>query len=187
MAQSLHELPDEALVRLVLAGDKEAYGELVRRYQNLAYRLAAGLLKDCDRAEDAAQEAFCRGYRHLERLRNPSAFASWLAAIVRNACRNVQRAERNAPLSLDDLAEIGIEPDDCGNAGSFDPELIEAIRSGLERLSDQDREILELHHFEEMTCSKMAVFLGISRTAANSRLLRARKRLEDTLRKGGWL
>lgn len=171
---------------MVLDGNKEAYGFLIERYQHLAYRLALQKIGDLDMAEDAVQQSFITGYETLERLRNPASFASWIAGITKNVCKNLLRDRKNASVSLDYLADVGIEPGDSGNSSSYDREIISAVRNFIPRLPDKYREIIELRYNEGYSCEKIADFLNLSRSAVLSRLFYARKRLLKMLRKEGW-
>ena len=85
-----------ALVMRARAGELDAYGELVRRLQDMAYGYAYSILCDFHLAEDAAQEAFIQAYRDLEKLREPEAFPGWLRRIVFKYCDRTRRARRKA-------------------------------------------------------------------------------------------
>ena len=184
-AQSPEKLSDQEIIDRVLKGDRELYGALIDLYRNLAYSLALQLLKDLDMAEDAVQEAFITGYENLERLKVPSLFSSGIAGITKNVCRNVLKERRKEPVSLDYLAEIGIEPPDSGKSTFYDPELVTAIRGLIPKLPGKCREIIELRYAEDFSCRKIAGFLHLSETAVFSRLFYARKRLLKMLRKEG--
>lgn len=185
-AQSPDHLSDQEIITRVLNGDKELYGILIERYQHLAYRLVLQMMGDADVAEDTVQEAFVTGYENLERLKNPASFGSWIAGITKNVCRNLLRDRKKTPLSLDYLAEIGIEPRDSGNSSRYDKELIATIRKLIPRLPPKYREIVELRYTQEYSCQKIADFLNLTRSAVLSRLFYARKRLLKMLRKEGW-
>jgi RNA polymerase sigma-70 factor, ECF subfamily len=74
--------PDADLVALAKAGDQEAYGLLIQRFQRSAYGLAWVLLGDRFEAEDITQEAFLRAWQNLDLLSDPAKFAPWLRRIV---------------------------------------------------------------------------------------------------------
>jgi len=182
-AQSRERLPDGDIVKAVLEGERESYGILIDRYRNLAYHVALHLLKDCDMADDAVQEAFIKGYENLDRLRIPSSFSSWLAGITRNVCRDMLRKRSKTPVSLDYLAEIGTLPGDSEPAMLYDRETIQTLRRLLPRLPEKYREILELRYSEDFSCRKIARFLNLSETAVFSRLFYARKKLLKWLKR----
>ena len=81
-------LDDTRLCEQARSGDVDAYEELVRRYQRLAYRTAFVVTRSSADAEDAAQEAFVKAYYALDRFRPGAPFKPWLMRIVVNAARN---------------------------------------------------------------------------------------------------
>lgn len=175
MAQSRGHLSDEEIVQRVLEGDRESFGILFDRYYFLVFRLALTKLGDSEMAQDAAQDAFLRGYNHLDRLRDASSFGAWMAGITRNLCRNLRRNMGRRPVSLEYLAEVGIEPPDPGRPFSLNTDQLAALKRILPSLPEKYREILELRYTEECSCKKIASFLDLSLSAVKSRLYHARK------------
>ena len=186
MAQSIENLADEDIIQRVLKGDTESFGILFERYHDLAYRLALMNLGDADMAQDITQEAFLRAYNNLDRLREMASFAAWIAGIARNLCRNVRRRKAYQLVSLDYLAEEGIEPKDPGNPLPFQDERLEAVKKALPTLPNKYREIMELRYAEEYSCRKIAQFLNLSMSAVKSRLFHARKLILKKLKKEGF-
>lgn len=188
MAQSDQTLSDKQLVEQVLNGDKESYGILVDRYAGLVYRLALNLLQDCDVAEDVTQESFTIGYENLECLKKPSSFASWMAVITKNQCHKLLRQKAtNSSVSLEYLAEVGIEPADHGNSPAIDKEMTTALRRIVTNMPQKYREILDLRYVEEFSYKKLSDFLGITMSAVKSRLYHAKKEVLKRLKKEGSL
>ena len=134
-------------------------------------------------AQDAAQETFLRGYNNLDRLRDVSSFAAWMAGITRNPCRNLQRNMGQRPVSLEYLAELGIEPPDPGRPFAFNTGQLAALKKILPSLPEKYREILELRYAEDYSCKKIASFLSLSLSAVKSRLFHARKLILKRLKK----
>src|SRR3984893_11399232 len=94
-------LDDTGLVALARQGDARAYAELVRRYQDIAFRTAWAIAGTTAEAEDAAQTAFVKAYRALGRFRSGAPFRPWLLTIVANEARTRRRsAGRRAELEL---------------------------------------------------------------------------------------
>ena len=89
---SLDEASDDELVRRARAGDRVAYGELVRRHQHAALRLAAAVCGSTEEARDIVQDALVKGYRSLDRFRGDAPVRSWLLRIVANDAKNAVRA-----------------------------------------------------------------------------------------------
>src|SRR5207245_264579 len=80
--------PDAEVVALVLAGDTEAFGFVIRRYEAGLLRFAARMLGSRDAAADAVAESFVRAYRHLASCREPARLRTWLYRIVTNRCKS---------------------------------------------------------------------------------------------------
>ena len=88
---------DDALVRMCLSGGREAFGELVDRYENMVYGFVLNRNGDFDQAEDLAQDVFVEAYTHLGALRKHARFSNWLCGIARNVCsRWLARRERES-------------------------------------------------------------------------------------------
>src|SRR5688500_5917231 len=101
----------ESLTGLVVrarAGDVEAYGDLVRATQKMAYGVALGVLRDPGIAQDAVQQAYLQAFRRLGTLQEPAAFAGWLRRIVITVASNMRRARRLTLLQLDDIPEVPV-------------------------------------------------------------------------------
>lgn len=80
---------EELLVERARSGDLEAFGTLVKRFQDMAYGCAYAVLGDFHLAEDAAQEAFVTAYHHLGKLRDPKKFPGWFRRIVLSQCNRL--------------------------------------------------------------------------------------------------
>jgi len=93
-----------SLVKQAQTADEVAYGELVRRFQDMAYGYAYTILNDFHLAEDATQEAFIEAYRCLPNLEHPRAFPAWLKRIVFKHCDRLIRGKR-VPIAPLDAAE----------------------------------------------------------------------------------
>ena len=101
------------IIERALAGDEPAARELHDMHYPAVLRLAYMLLQDMQDAEDATQEAFIYAFRNLARYDPERAsFATWLKIIVTSRCRDLQRKQRFGWLSLQQLMEVGHEPED---------------------------------------------------------------------------
>jgi len=178
-------MTDEMYVERAVCGDQNAYGALVRKYQNMVYRLALSIIGDCEAAEDVAQETFLRAYESLPRLQKPASFAAWIAGIARNLCRNLLRKRKNTPLSLDYLAELGHEISAPGETPDHRIELFEAMRRIIAEMPPKYREVLDLRTAEEYSYNEIADFLGISLNAVKSRVYHAKAEVLKRARKEG--
>src|SRR6266540_3260052 len=98
--------PDAEVVALVLAGDTEAFGFVIRRYEAGLLRFATRMLGSRDAAADAVAESFVRAYRHLASCREPSRLRMWLYRILANRCKSHLSRRPFADVALDDAPAV---------------------------------------------------------------------------------
>ena len=164
-------------------GDPDAYAALVAAHQQVAFRTAYLVLGDAAEAEDAAQEAFVRAYRALDRFREGEPFRPWLLRITANAARNRRRAAgRRAGLRLRveattarDTAVPSAEADVL--AGEERQRLLEAVNA----LAPDDRLVIGARYFLDLSEAEITKLAGVARGTVKSRLARARARMRDAL------
>lgn len=183
-----NEPADEHLVKQARAGDKEAFGQLVKRYQRLAEHVAWQMVGHEDAARELAQEAMVQAYLSLATLRDPTRFRSWVYGIALNVCRSYLRRQTPAAFSLEELAgglAVGALP---FAADTPDPhEVAEArevhrrVLAAVESLAPADRQATLLFYYEHLSVAEIAACLGITAPAVRVRLHRARRRLETRL------
>ena len=175
---------DDVLVERARRGDAGAYGELVARYQELAFRTAWIILGDAHEAEDAAQEGFIKAYYALRRFRAGATFRPWLLQIVANQARNQRRAGgRRGALALrataEERASGGAAP--SPEAAALVEERRRALLRAVRELRDEDRLVVAYRYFFELSEVEMAGALGCARGTVKSRLSRALGRLRSAL------
>ncbi len=163
------------LVERVLHGDGQAVEELVRRFQRMAVGYAWSMVGDFYEAEDLAQEAFLQALASIGTLQNPAAFPSWFRTILRFGCLRARRGRKGQPLSLDEAEQLAGSPTPEDDLQSR--EVRDALWRSLDQLSDEDRSVLVLYYFEELTHRQIAAFLGLAESKVNNRLHALRKRL----------
>ena len=159
-----------------------AYEELLRSHQDLAVRTAHLIAPDGD-AEDAAQEAFLKAYAALGRFRDGSPFRPWLLRIVANEARNRRRsATRRTGLALRATEDRGSgDAAPSPESAVLDHESRAALLGALNRLREEDREVIGARYFLELSEAETAEALGIPRGTVKSRLSRALGRLRETI------
>lgn len=173
----------ESLVQRSIDGDVEAFAELVKRYQGMAFAYALTMVRDYHLAEDATQQAMITAYRHLGSLRDRSRFGGWLRGIVRyESLRIVRDRTRHSVQSLDadDLAL----PDDRLIDPEREAEIASDVREILAlmaRLPERQRVVAQLYYLGDQSQAAVAEFLGLTVSAVNNRLREAR----GTLRREG--
>lgn len=172
-----------SLVRAAQAGDKKAFGRLVRIHQKRLFRFILGLTGSFDQTEDVVQEAFVKAYGALDRFESERDFYPWLATIARNLAFNQMQRDKKQE-SLDRIQEQGFD-----RAGDKEDPLDRLLNSenkkrffeALKGLPDQYREVFVLRHFEEMSYQDIAVKLKVAPGTVDSRLYRARQMLVEAL------
>jgi RNA polymerase sigma-70 factor (ECF subfamily) len=172
---------DVALAARARRGDERAFEELVRMYQQLAFRTAFLLTRSAADAEDAAQTAFVKAWQALPRFRGGAPFRPWLLRIVANEALNRRRASgRLGALRLRAATAVpsgGAAPSPEGDvlAGQRREELLAAVN----RLGDRDREILAYRFFLELSEAETAQVLGVRAGTVKSRTARALAKLRE--------
>lgn len=175
---------DGELVRRCLAGDLEAFGELVSRHQDVAVRVAARIAGS-DESEDVAQDAFLRAFHRLDRFRGDASFRAWLLQIVRNSALDSLAAQKRRP-------EPAADPEPDGGRSAAGPqtpvdaldvrERRERLRTKLRLLPEQHRAVLVLRDLEGLSYDEIAATTGTPLGSVKGRLHRARTELADLLR-----
>jgi RNA polymerase sigma factor (sigma-70 family) len=176
--------PAEAeLVSRARRGDADAYGALVAAHQEMTFRTAYLVLGDAAEAEDAAQEAFVRAYRALDRFRDGEPFRPWLLRIAVNAARNRRRAAgRRAGLLLraeaNAAANASIPSAEAAvMAGERRRLLLEAVNA----LAPDDRLVIGARYFLDLPEAEIAALAGVPHGTVKSRLFRARAKLAKAI------
>lgn len=176
--------PDD-LVERARAGDRDAFGELVRIHQHEVYTLAVRLVHDRDLAADVTQDAFVRAWRAMPKFRGDAKFSTWLHRITVNTAWT-HRTRRNR-VRLDPLESLAAEPEStsldpirAGESAILAPTIAEALAS----LSSSVRAVVVLKDIYDWSHAEIADHLDITVTAAKVRLHRGRKELRESLR--GW-
>jgi RNA polymerase sigma-70 factor, ECF subfamily len=162
------------LVQRARRGDGEAFAELLRPEYRAGIRLAMALLHNVDEAEDAVQESAFKAWRKLDNLRDASLLRPWFLAIVANQCRSVRRGKWWTSRTDEQAREEAAEAADI--AGSID------LRRAVAQLEYDQRLVLVLRYYLDLSFGEIAVTLEISPKAARSRVERAVKNLRPMLR-----
>jgi RNA polymerase sigma factor (sigma-70 family) len=175
-------LDERELVARAQRGDVDAYEELVRAYQGIAFRTAYVLADSAADAEEAAQDAFVKAYRALWRFKSGAPFKPWLLRIVANEARNRRRsAGRRTALALRAAQVPSGEAAPSPEAALIGAERREQLIAALDRLGESDREAIACRYFLDLSEAETAAALGIRRGTVKSRLSRALERLHAEL------
>lgn len=181
------ERDDSVCVQRAVAGDQEAFAQLVSKYSNLAGSIAYNIIGDVHVAGDITQETFLKVHKNLAALDDPRRFKGWLCSIVRTTCVDWLRRERIRPCSLEKIAQDGLEPEGevvgsgLRQTSTELEELREKILNIVATLPKIYQQIILLRHLRKMTYREMSDFLSLPVATIESRLYRARIMLKDKL------
>jgi RNA polymerase sigma factor (sigma-70 family) len=179
-----HPLDDmeSGLVERARRGDIRAYEELVRRYQDVAFRLAYTILGSAEEAEDAAQEGFVRAYHALGRFRRGAPVRPWLLTIVANAARTRRATSARRPtLTLQAVATAIDDSARSPEAVALVTEQRLELLGAVNALRADDQRVIAYRYFLDLSEAEMAQLLGCARGTVKSRLSRALTRLRQQL------
>jgi RNA polymerase sigma factor (sigma-70 family) len=178
---------DEALLASMAEGDERAGLEFVRRYQGRVFGLAMSMLGDPGHAEDVAQEALLRAWRHAPIYdARRGAVSTWVLTIARNLTIDALRMRRAIPTDPDDLIGLGlvsneVSPDDA----AVNSEGARGVRLALAGLRAEQRRALVLAYFYGMTAAEIGEAESIPLGTAKTRIRAGLTKLRETMTSGG--
>ena len=182
--------PDEELVALVRRGEREAFRDIMQRYNRRLYRVARGVLRDDAEAEDVVQEAYVRAYAALGEFRGESGLATWLTRIVLNEAMGRLRRRRpsedlDALDTMPDRSRVvmfpGVNSMDDPEAAAARAEVRRLLERAVDELPDPYRLVFILRDIDDMSIEETATQLGIRPETVKTRLHRARRLLRERL------
>jgi RNA polymerase sigma-70 factor (ECF subfamily) len=175
---------DEALIERIAAGDKLAMRALFARHQLRVFRFLCGIVRDRGTAEDVLNEVFIDIWRQAGRFEGRSSVSTWVLAIARFKALSALRRPREAEIDEEAAAQIEDVADD--------PEVVaqkkdkgEILRSCLDQLSAEHREIIDLVYYQEKSVEDCAKIVAIPENTVKTRLFHARKRLAEIAKSNG--
>lgn len=171
---------DELLVRAALAGDDEAFTELVRRHKRRVFSIVAKFVRNNYELDDICQEIFIKVYQNLKSYRADAPFEHWLSKISVNACYDAMRRQRRTKddVPLDDIACSLGAPAVEESSGN---EAWRVLRPALAQLRPEDRLVITLLNLEERSINEISALTGWSESKVKVRAFRARKELRRIL------
>ena len=180
-------IEDLEVIQEVLAGDRNAYAHLVRKYQERVRRHCWMMLGSADPADDAAQEVFIKVYESLGKFQKNSSFSTWIYRVTANHCTDILRKRtRQKTESWDALLESGGEQvEKLFSSSGPDPlsfATTELLAKFLSFLPEESRTVLLLREVEGLSYQEIAETLQCTEDAVKARLKRARRELEEKAR-----
>jgi RNA polymerase sigma-70 factor (ECF subfamily) len=182
---------ERELVRLAQNGTDSAFEELVRRNQQRVFALVSGILRRREDVEDVAQQVFLKAFVSIKRFDMRAAFSTWLYKIAVNECWDYLRKKKVRPLVYEsDLSEEQVARLDGVVSADRPPvtpiehaEAKDLLERMLEKLPEQDRQLLVLKEIEGFSVQELAEVLDLNVNTVKVRLFRARGRLMEVYRR----
>ncbi|MBN1154299.1 sigma-70 family RNA polymerase sigma factor [candidate division KSB1 bacterium] len=175
------EHDDVILVKNCLNGDVKSFEHLIDKYQKTIFNMAYRLSNNYDDAEDITQSVFIKVYEQMNRYNSKYKFFSWLYRIALNESINHVNQRKKMTELDEDFISKEKSPEDEIN----DTELGERMQDALMEIEPENRILIILRHFEDLSYSEMAYILDISEKKVKSRLFSARQILKNVLIKKG--
>lgn len=182
---------ERELVRMAQRGQEPAFEELVRRHQQRVFALVSGILRRQEDVEDIAQQVFLKVYLSLKKFDQRAAFSTWLYKITVNECWDYLRKKKVRPLVYEsDLSEEQVSRLDgivsaervSLNANER-AEVKQLLERMLDKLPEQDRQLLVLKEMEGFSVQELAEILNLNVNTVKVRLFRARGRILESYRR----
>ena len=188
---------DRALIERAQAGDREAFEDLVHRYDRDVLRIALNILHKPEDARDVYQEAFLKIYKNLPRFRFECSFYTWMYRVVTNVCLDHLRRRSSRP--EDQAPETGLQARGDTSAGDFfdrqqepgaasDPErrllgleIGRRISTALGQLTPRERMVFEMKHYQGLKLRAIGEVLGTTEETVKNSLFRATRKLRVQL------
>lgn len=179
-------IPDSELIARVLAGDKEQYAVIIKRYNARLYRIAMAIVNNDAEAEDIMQVAYIKAYEHLNQFASKSAFSTWLTRILVNESllrtkqkyRTIAIGEKSSDQEAD---RLGISIAKTPSDKMVNTELKEILETSIRRLPEKYRVVFIMREIEGLNIAETQECLDLSEANVKVRLNRAKILLRDML------
>jgi RNA polymerase sigma-70 factor (ECF subfamily) len=193
VGQSPSRVNDAELIRAAQQGDRAAFEDLVRQYDQPVLRLALHLTGSEQEAQDIYQEAFLKAYRNLGSFRFECSFYTWIYRIVSNLCmdylrrKQVRKEEPSVRTSSEgETFDLFEQVQDGRSGASPDRELMRSemgrrIAMALEKLSPRERMVFEMKHYQGLKLRTIGEALNTTEETAKNTLFRATQKLRAAL------
>jgi RNA polymerase sigma-70 factor (ECF subfamily) len=171
----------ETLLKLVRENDLQAKHLLFKEFYRRVFATAFYITRDRNAAEDLTQEAFIKAFKSLHTMKKPEKFGAWIASIVSNLARDyLARENRFSPTA--DFQHLSMGEENADQASSTEELVLrrekqEAVRALLEKLPAEQRQVIILRYYYDLSMEEIAENLQVSTGTVKSRLHRAKKKI----------
>lgn len=186
----LQEKTDGELILDFKGGNQQSFEELIKRYSNKAYSLAARLTRNAEDAEEVLQDVFVTVFRKIDGFEGKSSFSSWLYRVTVNAAlMKLRKKRQNQTVLVDDMqpqtkeAIINkkCENSDCDSI-TLRNQIFDVLEDAIQKLPDDYRPVFILRDVDGLTSREVSKILDLTVPAVKSRLHRSRMMLRRRLR-----
>ncbi|HNW56328.1 MAG TPA: RNA polymerase sigma factor [Bacteroidales bacterium] len=169
----------------VLNGNINAFSYIADRHKDKAFNLAFRICCNREDAEEITQDSFLKAFRSLKSFKRECSFATWLYRIVYNSAISHIRIKKVKILSLEDFP---VEANDFTGISSNEEEadkeyLNSLVNFALQKISEEERGLISLFHYEEMSIDEISEVTGISKSNIKVKLFRARRKMTEIIQK----
>jgi len=175
---------DQILINQILAGDANAFTQLVNRYKDLVFTLALRMLKNREEAEEVSQDTFIKTYKSLDKFKGDSKFSTWIYKVAYNSC--LDRIKKNKKylndVEINEFTEHQVKTVDNAFDALVEEERNQLIQDCLHLLPSEDSFLLTLYYFEEQSLEDIATIVGLTANNVKVKIFRSRKKLASILK-----
>ncbi|MFC1715178.1 sigma-70 family RNA polymerase sigma factor [Candidatus Poribacteria bacterium] len=168
------------LVQRAIQGERDAFEELVRKYQDAIYGLAFHITGNFADAQDITQQTFVTAYLKLSKLRSPARFIQWLKRIVINESVSWMRKQQRIS-RLQERMDYSHNPVPTPHQEYEEKEINAAVRKAMGLLSEKNRLAITMYYIDGLTQREVGSFLGIPTSTVGNRISRGKKQLREEM------
>jgi len=179
-----NDVNDDLLIEQTLEGNRDAFGELVTKYQVRLYNTMIQVVGSAEDAYDVTQDAFMQAFLRLDTFRRSSKFYTWLYRIAFNVAIGMRRKYRALRMTEEfrqDMQDRRVDRERRPEDILISKENIKTVRDAIDRLDDEFRSVVVLRELEEFSYEEIAEILEIPIGTVRSRLHRARMTIRESL------
>lgn len=176
----MQQLQDEAIINMVLQGDKKAYAILIERYRHFVFTLVKRIINNHEDAEELTQDVFIKAFHALGDYKGTGKFSTWLYTIARNISLSYLRKQKPATVSDEILTTTNGYSRDTEQA--LEKKNRKAvINNAINQLESSEAQVLTLFYIQEQSIEEIAMILDMNPGNVKVKLYRSRKNLKELL------
>lgn len=169
-----------ALIQRIVAGDTQAFAELVRTYQHMVYTVCHRVLRNAQDAEEATQDAFVKAYQHLAGFGGTAKFSTWLYSIAYRTAVSHARRRRDDMVSVNELTH---PPSDRQPSTAPVGDMRQHLDRALATLNPEDAAVLTMFYLDELSVEEIVTATGLGASNVKVKLHRGRRKLGEALQR----